>query len=109
MLIFLATLLTTLSSIWRSRAALELENLALRHQVGVLRRSPRKRLKLTPLDRLLWIGLSRIWRATGARRSPSSDQKRSWLGIVPAFACSGPGWCAAANRDDRSLPARFET
>src|ERR687888_1774738 len=61
MLIFLATLLATLSSVFRSRAALELENLALRHQSGVLRRSARKRPKLTPLDRLWWVGLSRIW------------------------------------------------
>jgi hypothetical protein len=35
MLIFLAALLPTLSSIFRSRAVLELENLALlRHQIG---------------------------------------------------------------------------
>jgi hypothetical protein len=34
MLISLATLLATLSSIFRSRAALQLENLALRHQIG---------------------------------------------------------------------------
>jgi putative transposase len=51
MLIFLATLLATLSAILRSRAALGLENLALRHQIGVLQRSARKRSKLTPLDR----------------------------------------------------------
>jgi transposase InsO family protein len=61
MLIFLATLLATLSSIWRSRAALELENLALRHQIGVLQRSASKRPKLTPLDRVLWAWLSGIW------------------------------------------------
>ena len=61
MLNFLATLLATLPSILRSRAALELENLALRHQIGVLQRSARKRAKLTPLDRLLWVWLSRIW------------------------------------------------
>ena len=53
------TLLATLSSIFRSRAALELENLALRHQIGVLRRAAAKRLKLTSADRLLWICLSR--------------------------------------------------
>ena len=61
MLIFLATLLATLSSIWRSRAALELENLALRHQISVLQRSASKRPKLTPLDRVLWAWLSSIW------------------------------------------------
>src|ERR1700730_10832899 len=54
MLIFLATLLATLSAILRSCGALGLENLALRHQIGVLQRSARKRSKLTPLDRLLW-------------------------------------------------------
>ena len=61
MLNILATLLATLPSILRSRAALELENLALRHQIGVLQRSAGKRTKLTPLDRLLWVWLSRIW------------------------------------------------
>jgi transposase InsO family protein len=62
MLIFLTTLLATLCSIFRSRAALVLENLALRHQIGVLQRSARKRPKLTSGDRLLWICLSRLWR-----------------------------------------------
>src|SRR6266566_4723776 len=50
MLISLTTFLATLSSIFRSRAALQLENLALRHQIGVLRRSARKRPKLTSGD-----------------------------------------------------------
>jgi putative transposase len=62
MLISFTTLLATLSSIFRSRAALELENLALRHQIGVLQRSVRKRPKLTSGDRLLWICLSYLWR-----------------------------------------------
>src|SRR5271169_1187584 len=62
MLIFLTTLLATLCSTFRSRAALVLENLALRHQIGVLQRSARKRPKLTPGDRQLWICLSRLWR-----------------------------------------------
>jgi putative transposase len=61
MLIALTTLFATLSSIFRSRAALELENLALRHQIGVLQRSARKRPELTPAGRLLWVWLSRIW------------------------------------------------
>jgi putative transposase len=62
MIIALTTLLATLYSIFRSRAALELENLALRHQIGVLQRSARKRPKWTSADRLLWIFLSRFWR-----------------------------------------------
>ena len=38
-------------------AALQLENLALRHPIGILPRSARKRPKLTPGDRLFWVGL----------------------------------------------------
>jgi len=56
------TFLAALPSILRSRAALELENLALRHQIGVLQRSAAKRPKLTAGDRLFWICLSRLWR-----------------------------------------------
>ncbi len=37
-----------------------MENVALRHQLGVLRRSVKKP-KLTPLDRLLWAWLSGVW------------------------------------------------
>ena len=62
MLILLTTLLGSLSSMFSSRALLELENLALRHQIGVLQRSARKRCKLTPADRLFWVWLSRLWR-----------------------------------------------
>ena len=47
MLILLTTLLAALRAIFRSRAALELEILALRHQIGVLQRSTTKRPKLT--------------------------------------------------------------
>src|ERR1700716_2567778 len=62
MLSFLTALLASLASIFRSRASLGLENLALRHQIGVLHRSAGKRPKLTAGDRLLWICLSRLWR-----------------------------------------------
>src|SRR5205807_7927955 len=57
MLIFVAAFLPTVFSIFRSRAALELENLALRHQIGVLQRSARKRPRLTPVDRVLYVFL----------------------------------------------------
>jgi hypothetical protein len=60
--ISLTTLLAALCSIFRSRAALEIENLALRHQIGVLQRSARKRPRLTSGDRLLWVCVSLLWR-----------------------------------------------
>ena len=45
----------------RSRAEVELENLALRHQLHVLRRQRQGRPRLFAMDRLLWIWLYRIW------------------------------------------------
>jgi len=59
--ILLVALLSALRSILRSRAGLQLENFALRHQIGVLRRSVRNRPKLRCGDRFLWVSLSRIW------------------------------------------------
>src|SRR3989442_5224463 len=53
-------LVVALSSVFKTRAALQLENLALRHQLGVLHRSVKKP-KLTPLDRLLWAWLCGVW------------------------------------------------
>jgi hypothetical protein len=46
---------------FRSRAVLELENLALRHQLHVLRRQRPGRLRLITIDRLLWVWLYRLW------------------------------------------------
>jgi putative transposase len=45
---------------------LALENLALRHQLDVYKRTV-PRSKLRTLDRLLWVGLARVW--TGWRRA----------------------------------------
>ena len=44
----------------QSRSELVFENLALRHQLAVLKRQVRKP-KLRCADRLLWVGLRRIW------------------------------------------------
>src|SRR6266446_10284027 len=54
-------LLMTLRDYARSRAGLQLEILALRHQLHVLERSRARRLRLTRLDRLLWVWFSRVW------------------------------------------------
>ena len=53
-------LAAAVSAAFKSRAALQMENLALRHQLGVLRRSV-KRPKLTSADRLLWAWLCDVW------------------------------------------------
>src|SRR3954451_19843822 len=55
-----SALFASLSASFRSRAALQLEILALRHQLGVLQRSV-KRPRLTTADRLLWAWLCEVW------------------------------------------------
>ena len=61
MLPVLVSLFHTLRLSMRSRAALQLEILALRHQLQVLQRSRPRRLHLTQADRMLWIWLSKVW------------------------------------------------
>ena len=58
----LVALLVLLRSVLRLRMDLQVENLALRHQIGVLQRSLKRRPKLTAMDRLLWASMSRLWR-----------------------------------------------
>ena len=58
----LIALLWTLRSCVGSRAALQLEVLALRHQLQVLNRSRRpQRARLMRADRWRWVWGSRVW------------------------------------------------
>jgi len=57
----LLTVLDVLTSMFKTSAQLRLENLALRQQLTVLRRSAPKRLKLTRADRIFWVWLRRVW------------------------------------------------
>jgi putative transposase len=61
MTIILSALVSLLSFCFRGRTSLELELIALRHQVTVLRRQRPGRPKLFRADRLLWVWLYRIW------------------------------------------------
>jgi hypothetical protein len=68
----LLALFVTLRSILRSRADLQVENLALRHQIGVLQRSVKKCPKLTSMDRLFTKYMVR-------GRKPPSQTWRTFL------------------------------
>src|SRR5512147_2219318 len=61
MIAFLSAVGSLLSFRIRSRASLELEVVALRHQLAVLRRQRPGRPRLFSADRLLWVWLYRIW------------------------------------------------
>src|SRR6516165_2216577 len=54
-------LLAAIRSSLRTRAELEMEILALRHQLAVLQQAAPRRLRLSHADRLLWVLLSRVW------------------------------------------------
>ena len=60
MLDVIFALLRALLSGFRPQSRLMLENLALRHQLAVLKRQTHKP-KLRSADRLLWVGLRRLW------------------------------------------------
>jgi hypothetical protein len=61
MMSVLLSLLLTLRTLARSRAALQLEILAVRHQLQVLQRTRPRRSRLTRADRWLWVVLARLW------------------------------------------------
>ncbi len=56
-----AAALATLDSMLKTSAEIRLENLALREQLVVLRRSAPKRLKLMIADRIFRVWLRRVW------------------------------------------------
>jgi hypothetical protein len=55
-----------------------LENLALRHQLAVYKRTI-TRPRLCPTDRLVWVGLARIW----------AGWRRSLVIVTPRPSCDG--------------------
>jgi hypothetical protein len=61
MLAFSSALLSWLAGRFRGRVELELEVIALRHQLAVLRRQRPGRTWLSAFDRLLWVWLYRAW------------------------------------------------
>ena len=89
---------------FRSRAALELELVALQHQLVVLRRQRPGRAQLSSLDRLLWVLLYRM--APGHRRDGSGQARnrrrlasqRLPVLLVLAIPASGTA------QDQRGLP-----
>ena len=58
----LASLVGATLSFFKNQRELALENLALRHQIGVLKRTlGNRRPHLSHWDRGLWVVLSRLW------------------------------------------------
>jgi hypothetical protein len=98
----------TASAVVKTRAALQIENIALRHQIGVLQRSAKKRVLVNSSDRLLWVWLSRVW----------PDWRSALVIVKPetviacigkAFGCSGLGKSGTESLDGQLSRRRFAT
>src|SRR5262249_18254138 len=99
MFIFLTTLLGSLSSMFRSRAVVQLENLALRHQIGVHAALHEKTLQVDPSGPPV-LGLAvPHWERLGPDPGHRSTRDRHCLAscrLSPALDLEG-----AANPDGR--------
>ena len=69
-----------------SRADLQVENLVLRHQLAILKRSSPGRARLKKSDRFILSWLCRIW-----PKVASSTRRRWYGGIAKAFGSTGAG------------------
>src|SRR5258706_552590 len=73
----LVAIVASIASVFRSRWALQLEVLALRHQLAVYQRAGR-RARLGAADRIFWALLSRAW--SGWRAALVFVQPRTVIG-----------------------------
>jgi len=67
-------------TLFMTRKALLLENLALRQQLAAYRRTS-ERARLRPSDRVFWVGLSRLWagwQSTLVIVKPETVGSRRW-------------------------------
>ena len=73
---------SVLIGLFRSRASLEAENMALRQQIIVLRRTAPKRLSFKTFDQLIFVGASIDCFRTCEMPWRSSDPRPSFAGTV---------------------------
>ena len=90
-------LLWSLLGLFRSRASLEAEILILRQQIIVLRRTAPKRLSFSGLDRLILVGLHRLF----PDLRDASDPRLSFAGIALGSVPIGVGDQGVAGEDRR--------
>src|SRR6266545_2981077 len=90
MITILSAVVSILAFRLRSRASLELELIALRNQVSVLRRQHPGRPRFVSTDRLLWVWLYRVWpqgpqrhgAGQAGNRGPVASQRRPRLPVI---------------------------
>jgi hypothetical protein len=98
-----------LIGLFRPRAALQAENLVLRHQLNVLRRKSPKRVALSSIDRLLLVGLYRLApKVLDALKIIRPETLLRWhrTGSEP-FGAGNLGHTVAGRRYRRTFAASF--
>jgi hypothetical protein len=88
MITILSALVSLLSFRVPSRASLELELVALRHQVTILRRQRLGQLRLFSTDRPLWVWLYRVWPRSSTPCAPSSVTTKAAHAMHARLCCS---------------------
>jgi hypothetical protein len=94
-----------LRAMLKERRDLALENLSLRQQLAVMKRS-QARLKIKQRDRLFWIWLSRTWSGWRAALIIVNRQLSS-VGIVEALDSIGRDCRSVGLVVDPQCPSRF--
>ncbi len=101
----LISLLAGLTATLRTRASLQLEILALRHQFSVLQRH-RRRVPIRRADRLLWVTLLRFWPDwRRARISTWSARRDRKLKIKVETIALSTGWYRSLSLSQRGVRA----
>ena len=100
--LFLA-FLSWFGAFFRSRLDLGLELVALRQQVGVLKRK-NPRPQLSPWDRLFWLGLRRWWSQWASALVIVKPETVVGC-IAPASAGTGASFRRIVPADRKSLPS----
>jgi hypothetical protein len=99
----LVSFLLTLRDTGRSRASLQLEVLALRHQLQVVQRSRAHRFRLTCVDRLLWAwfapGVAAVARRTRHRQTGDGHHLAATIApevrtLIRTMSYANPLWGA---------------
>ena len=99
MIALLYFILAVLAAPFKSKSRLEAENAVLRHQLIVLRRKVRGRVRLSNNDRWLLIRLYRWF--PSILQVVTIVQPKTFVGIVPAFTVIGVGSRAPGEGDRR--------
>jgi hypothetical protein len=90
----ISILLTSISTWFRSRLAMQMELIALRHQVAVYKQSI-SRPKLQSSDRWLWVWLSPDSVTVGRRITPPTAATERSMKLSPHAAPQYPDACLA--------------